>query len=263
MLPVADPMFVTTTLEGESFYDNFDDWNYNGWGVWAGTWSAANGYLAQTSTATSRIVRSFTDANEISFLYNSQNTAYTAMVWLRAGGPGGGGLRLDLSPGNSRLVDAGVQRAWVATTTDQNQWYKVRIRQAGSYVEMWRGKVGEAMIKVFAVDTVTTLTSARLEFRINASAGAEFWFDNVRIDRWPNLGEFLHLQSDSPVIDVAKTLDDQNPPQPLGPYRDFDDQLSPIDGPQPPEEEDNENERDMGADEYPTNPAFSYWWRRF
>ena len=253
MLPVADPMFVTTTLEGESFYDNFDDGNYNGWAVWAGTWSAANGYLAQTSTATSRIVRSFTDANEISFLYNSQNTAYTVMVWLRAGGPGGGGLRLDLSPGNSRLVDAGVQRAWVATTTDQNQWYKVRIRQAGSYVEMWRGKVGEAMIKVFAVDTVTTLTSARLEFRINASAGAEFWFDNVRIDRWPNLGEFLHLQSDSPVID-ATDMDEND-----GAFRDFDDQQAPLAGdPLEP----SEIFRDMGADEFPTSGGFSYWWQR-
>ena len=62
------------------------------------------------------------------------------------------------------------------------------------------------------------------------------------------------------MIDVGETDMYENKPVV---YRDFDDAQSPVDGPDPPGEEDTLPERDMGADEYPTHGGFSYWWRKF
>ena len=259
MLPVADPMFVTTTLEFESFVDDFSDGNYNGWSVWQGSWSAANGYLADTSPTTARIVRASTDADSVTwFSYNNRDTAYGTSVYLRAGGVDGGSLRLELSPGNVRLVDSSIQLAWVAVSTTQNQWYDVRIKLDGNNVSLWRGIQGQTMTQLFDVDTATTLTSGRLEFRDNANA--EFWFDNIRIDTPNNMGKFLHVKSDSPVIDAGD-------PSIGVTRRDFDDQFSPIDidqvGTELSDPLPNNNPHDIWVDEFPTDKGFSYWWRRF
>ena len=62
--------FVTKTVP---IFDDFDDGDYKGWTVDGGTWSAANGYIANSSSgSTSRIKHAMTNGDvevRLSFKY--------------------------------------------------------------------------------------------------------------------------------------------------------------------------------------------------
>ena len=139
--------------------------------------------------------------------------------------------------------------------TQLNTWYNVYIRAEGSYMGVWRGKEGEPL--EFVMETYEAPAMDNRSFSFTTEAGGTYRFDDLRIKFHNNLGDFLHLQPGSDAIDRGDTDLDGNG----GPvvFRDFDDQFGPVDGPDQNEDE----ERDMGADEFPTDGGFTYWWRNF
>jgi hypothetical protein len=134
--------------------------------------------------------------------------------------------------------------------TEVGTWYNVYIHVAGSYIGVWRGKVDEPLEFLFEAYDAPAMDNDSFAFATEPDG--IYRFDRLRIKSHNNLGDFLHLEPDSPAID-ATNLDDSH-----GVFRDFDDQLGPVDGAPP-----TGIFRDMGADEYPTQGGFTYWWRNF
>ena len=134
-------------------------------------------------------------------------------------------------------------------------WYDVYIRCEGDHVEVWRGLQGKAMTKVLTTDAAPFADTEQARVMVYLGTDAEYRYDNLG---WVGKGSsnplFLHLAEGSPCIDTAAPEDPPN--------RDFDDQLGPIDG---PGGEGEEEFRDIGADEWPTEDpgVISFWWERF
>jgi hypothetical protein len=136
--------------------------------------------------------------------------------------------------------------------TEQGVWYTITIRAAGSYVGVWRQQDGGPKELILEGNDAPTYDNNR--FLIEIEQDAQYEFDDFDIKINNNLNDFLHLDEDSPAIDA--TL----PPVPGVYHRDFDDQFGPVAGdPLTP----TIIISDMGADEYPTDPGFTYWWRNF
>jgi len=103
------------------------------------------------------------------------------VVYLRAGGSGGGGLWLDFTSTAMRLYDdaSSTQLGYSSSYgSTQNVWYDVHVKVDGSNVQVWRGASGGAMDKVFDVSTASTTTTGRLEFR---ALNGKMLIDNVQI----------------------------------------------------------------------------------
>jgi hypothetical protein len=152
--------------------------------------------------------------------------------------------------------------------TEENVWYTVTIRAAGSYVGVWRQRDGGPNEFIFEVNDAPVYENNR--FLIEVETNAKYQFDDFDIKINNNLNDFLHLFGDD-TTEVYSPAIDAGDPNILNPefFRDFDDQLGPVDiegeGYEPrviPSDPDY-RPRDMGADEYPTNSGFSYWWRNF
>ena len=140
--------------------------------------------------------------------------------------------------------------------TELNTWYNVYIRAAGPYIEVRRGKEGEPLEFVFQAFDAPMFDSESFSFA--TEAGGLYRFDDLRIKFHNNLGDFLHLKSDSDAIDRAA-------PDISTLKRDFDDHFGFSDIPDIPDDLNHDPLRvyDMGADEYPTQGGFTYWWRNF
>ncbi len=140
--------------------------------------------------------------------------------------------------------------------TEEGVWYTVTIRAAGPHVSVWRQRDGGPNEFIFQVNDAPTYENNR--FLVEVQTNAQYEFDDFDIKINNNLNDFLHLESGSPAIDTADTDLDAN----FNPvvFRDFDDQFGPVDGDL---DQFFTDERDMGADEYPTDSGFSYWWRNF
>jgi hypothetical protein len=202
------------------------------------------------------------DDQEIWFRYYAEDQSADAHVHIRFN-TWTERLNLALEGEQDRLrITKRVSGTWTTIAqrddypTEVGTWYNVYIRASGSYVGVWRGKVGEPLEFVFEAYDAPAMDNDSFAFATEPDG--TYRFDNLRIKSHNNLGDFLHLKSDSPAIDAGDT--DLINGEPVV-FRDFDDQFGPVDGDQ--DFPDFFIDRDMGADEFPTNGGFTYWWRNF
>ena len=143
-------------------------------------------------------------------------------------------------------------------------WYHVYVISEGPKVEVWRWEDTESeqdMVKVLETSVNNgpcTITDTDT-FRLASVGEARFCFDNIKWRYRNNWETFLHLSENSGCFDRREPDYDVNGN--IVPFRDFDYQAGPYDGPDP----DEHIWHDMGADEYPTPPPAgdTFWWEHF
>ena len=270
----SNPSFVSSTyVDSVYLYDDFADNNYTGWSVWGGTWSAANGYLSGSGASGATIQRGNVNPNlDLSFRVRREAGANAALVSIRYNSAApGDSVRLRMLQTKS-VLDLRLGGVWTEalTNTDADvllgNWYDVFVRANGDAIQVWLGRLdaGVGMTKILdywpdlaAVPPrpVPTLTTSNLV--LQADVGTTVWYDNIELDANSNLDTFLKLSGVPGFLSPCIDKGDLN----LDTFRDFDDELGPLDGPENP---DNDARRgDIGADEYTTLSPMPYWWKNF
>src|SRR5690606_18343469 len=129
------------------------------------------------------------------------------------------------------------------------------------------GAGSQAWVTLFASANLVDLLPGPLDntaVRLVTQSNVDASFDNVKVESSSNLDEFLHLAPNSVCIDTGSTerVDPADPESDPIAFRDFSDQLGPVDGddPGPPQDEDEIPQRDIGADEWPQPMEVPYWW---
>ena len=209
---------------------------------------------------------------DLSFRVRREAGANAALVSIRYNSAApGDAVRLRMLQ-TKTVLDLRLGGVWTEalTNTDADvllgNWYDVFVRANGDAIQVWLGRLdaGVGMTKIFdywpdlaAIPPrpVPALTTSNLV--LQADVGTTVWFDNIELDANSNLDKFLKLSGAagnlSPCIDTGKPN--------LPTYRDFDDELGPLDGPEITEDTDEES--DIGADEYTTLSPMPYWWKNF
>ncbi len=150
------------------------------------------------------------------------------------------------------IIDGGMDNH----PTEEGVWYTITMRVAGPYVSVSRQQDGGP--KQFIFETFEAPVFDNKQFLIEVEGG-RYRFDEIKIKTHNNLSDFLHLSGDASTGEYSPAINRTDPNASNEFLRDFDDQHGPIDGsPLRPG-----FIADMGADEYPTDPGFTYWWRNF
>jgi len=265
---VTDPGFVSDEfVDAWEFLDEFSGSYDDSWYFWGGTWTAeGREYIEKTNAGGGNLVRSNTDPDlELWFrYYRDNNNTGVAHVRFDMGTPQDDRVRIVMSSTRTSL-DERVDGAY--TTLDNNNdadtlvdtWYDYYVKCSGPDIEVWRGEEGGEMSKILETDEAhkaTVLTTTNMPFWQLAGTCR---LDDIALVVNNNWHQFLHLHEDSECIDVGDTPLDPETGEPV-PFRDFDDHLGPLDG-----DGVDEEERDIGADEYPTpsREGFTFWWENF
>ena len=203
------------------FEEDFDDGKYTGWGT-NGTWSAANGYMANSRYASgiSQFYRSRTAADaEFRYSYSNEDTSnsdYYVRTDLRY--RTSGQATVEFLPSTVRIREwDGSQwyvRASASLTTTQGQWYDVIARISGSSITVKRRPAGGEFEQVLT-GTVNLATTTRVAFV--ASTNALIRVDNIRVIdgamqsaytmTYNNANELTQMSNSTQATTVAFTYD--------------------------------------------------------
>ena len=175
----------------EPFSDDFNDTNYTGWTVGAGTWSASSGAMRNTVTSESwsYFSRSQSDADhDLQFTYvcnDDSDSGYTLRVEARFTGWSDDRLCLYVEPDMMILKEMvnGGSWTWLSTNTsadtDEGTEYNVRMECDDDDITVWRGEVGGGMSQVLSTSSATVTSTNSIYFDV--SPDADYSIDNIRL----------------------------------------------------------------------------------
>ena len=175
----------------EPFSDDFNDTNYTGWTVGAGTWSASSGAMRNTVTSESwsYFSRSQSDADhDLQFTYvcnDDSDSGYTLRVEARFTGWSDDRLCLYVEPDRMILKEMvnGGSWTWLSTNTsadtDEGTEYNVRMECDDDDITVWRGEVGGGMSQVLSTSSATVTSTNSIYFDV--SPDADYSIDNIRL----------------------------------------------------------------------------------
>lgn len=137
---------ATGTGRGALLVDNFDDYNYTGWTVSSGTWSATSGELRQTNNSNNYVIRwgagSYGDctmeakikasggsAHSIYLMYRYQSSTSSGLI----------GIRTDQDRVRAARLNGGTftQTGSYTKVLEDNVWYTLRVVVTGKRIEGW------------------------------------------------------------------------------------------------------------------------------
>lgn len=177
--------------KAEPFSDDFNDGDYTGWGVSAGTWDASNHYLTCT-TATGTLTKQNSDAScDLWFSYydgDTSSASYNCEIYLRKSGSDY--LHLTIYRDRMHLfehLDGDCDEEDIDTvldtnsnaTTSQGTWYDVRVHYDGANITVWRAQRGSGnnMAQVLSTSSATLNSTTFFNIKTDGS-----WrFDDLRL----------------------------------------------------------------------------------
>ncbi len=270
----GDPLFVSETFIEASFTDHFDDGDIDGWTVWSGNWDASQGGFLSLSDTTGSSVGIHHDQPEddmalwFSYRRMAGDDSRNFRIQLRRDSAGTI-AELFLQNNGIHYLREKLNGVWTTVADDDcdeplaaNTWYDYYVRLEGRECEVWRAERGQEMLPHLIANTANqklfTVTETEKLYLV-ATKNSAYDIDYIRFTH--NWREFLHLDSGSACIDKGDTdhLGDDEDRPPIR-FRDFDNMMGPLtEG----ATANNQIERDMGADEFPTPIEFVYWWENY
>ena len=176
----------TATFE---IFDTWDDGDYNGWTVESGTWSAANGFLQET-TGDGHIYKD--DYNHTSFglygrvdMYATDDYGAATLIEVQKRGESGSFYAIIIHPGEGNLYiyerneGTWVDNAYVACGLAKNTWYTVEFWDYGN------GKIIAKIPSISGCEVTYTATNVytwgEFGFRSHdfVSSSPDIRFDNL------------------------------------------------------------------------------------
>jgi len=194
------------------FLDDFSDNNYtsnSAWSQLSAGWSAASGYMANTSGGSWQYFTKDLDFEEcvVDFSYRNRDTSESLNrieVHLEDTGASAQ-VKAAFKSSGMELYQTSTSIDYNGDDSTEDQWYDCRIVLDGSHVEVWRAESGETLELVLESDAVTSSGYDRIRFYV--SAGAVFDFDNIDF-RTPDPHTVTYAYNDA--NELTKTAEDMD-----------------------------------------------------